>query len=124
MLNETNEAPINRQHLQQSTLTPDNAEAPKLYVGELDTTVDESDLLKVFSKLGKVSSLRISRDAITGISLGYGFIEYDAGCSGNNIDTFWIEEKERSINSCQRFSPAGRANQHKRKNGSSNVGTK
>ncbi|KAJ2960354.1 hypothetical protein NQZ79_g4344 [Umbelopsis isabellina] len=93
MLNATNEAPLNRNHLQQNTLIHTNAEARKLYVGELDTTVDESDLLKVFSKLGKVSSLRISRDAITGISLGYGFIEYDPGCSVRLVEQVNVDGK-------------------------------
>lgn len=88
MLNATNDAPLNRTHQQQNTLTYTTIEARKLYVGEIDTTVDESDLLQVFSELGEVSSLRISRDAITGISLGYGYIEYDPGCSGKKTLTF------------------------------------
>lgn len=77
-----NEAPIAAGRPFRSSSTSSETKASKLYVGELDSAVNESDLFAVFSELGKVSSLRISRDAITGISLGYGFIEYDPSQSG------------------------------------------
>lgn len=79
----TNEAPTAVGRPIRSSSTSLDPQASKAYVGELDIAVNETDLLSEFSQLGKVSSLRIARDVITGISLGYGFIEYDASRPGN-----------------------------------------
>ena len=82
MLKATHEQPIDSQSPAQGILTSHNLESTRLYVGELDLKVNESDLLAAFSELGKISSHRIARDAITGVSLGYGFIEYNASQTG------------------------------------------
>jgi len=47
----------------------------KLYVGNLDYNLDESQLQKYFEKYGEVSSVTIITDKDTGESKGYGFVE-------------------------------------------------
>ena len=47
----------------------------KLYVGNLDYNLDESQLQKYFEKYGEVSSVTIIKDKETGESKGYGFVE-------------------------------------------------
>ncbi|KAI8578803.1 hypothetical protein K450DRAFT_245598 [Umbelopsis ramanniana AG] len=73
----TNEAPIAADRPTESSCNSPSATTMKAYVGELDSNMGKSDLLPALNHLGKVSSFRISRDAITGASLGYGFVEYD-----------------------------------------------
>lgn len=51
-------------------------EDPSLYVGDLDSTVTEHDLNQIFMLHGVVASTRICRDAITGLSRGYGYVNY------------------------------------------------
>jgi RNA recognition motif-containing protein len=79
----TNEAPTAAGRPSRSSSTSSDPQVSKAYVGELDITVNEADLLSEFNQLGKVSCLRIARDVITGMSLGYGFIEYDTSRPGN-----------------------------------------
>lgn len=47
-----------------------------LYVGELNTSVNEALLFEIFASIGQVSSIRICRDAVTKKSLGYGYVNY------------------------------------------------
>ena len=47
----------------------------KLYVGNLDYNLDESQLKRYFEKYGEVSSVTIIADKETGESKGYGFVE-------------------------------------------------
>ncbi len=47
----------------------------KLYVGNLATNVQESDLDTLFSQHGKVESVKIIQDMYTKTSKGFGFIE-------------------------------------------------
>ena len=46
-----------------------------IYIGNLNYTVDEEKLRKVFEKYGEVASARIITDKETGESKGYGFVE-------------------------------------------------
>lgn len=46
-----------------------------IYIGNLNFTVDEAKLKKIFEKYGEVSSVRIIKDKETGENKGYGFIE-------------------------------------------------
>ncbi|KAI8027784.1 Polyadenylate-binding protein 8 [Camellia lanceoleosa] len=48
----------------------------KLFVGDLDTSVTESQLYDLFNKQGELLSVRIARDFDTRRSVGYGFITY------------------------------------------------
>lgn len=47
-----------------------------LYVGDLHPSVTETVLFKQFATVGQVLSVRIPRDPITRISLGYGYVNY------------------------------------------------
>ncbi|MFP4619899.1 MAG: RNA recognition motif domain-containing protein [Bacteroidales bacterium] len=46
-----------------------------IYIGNLNFTVDEDKLRRIFEKYGEVSSVKLIRDKDTGESKGYGFIE-------------------------------------------------
>lgn len=47
-----------------------------LFVARLNKKTTEEDLRMVFSKFGDVRRLRLVRDAVTGFSKGYAFVEY------------------------------------------------
>ena len=49
----------------------------KIYVGNLDYKVNESDLESLFSEFGTVSSVRIISDKYNGRSKGFGFVEME-----------------------------------------------
>ncbi|KAG2400544.1 Polyadenylate-binding protein [Vigna angularis] len=49
-----------------------------LYVGDLDETIDESQLFIIFDHVAKVVSVRICRDYATGKSLGYAYVTYSS----------------------------------------------
>ena len=50
--------------------------AVKLYVGNLDYSVTDDQLAKVFAKAGTVVSVVIISDRYSGRSKGFGFVEY------------------------------------------------
>jgi U11/U12 small nuclear ribonucleoprotein SNRNP35 len=47
-----------------------------LFVGRLNYETDESTLEKIFAKFGRLKSMRLVRDIVTGHSKGYAFVEY------------------------------------------------
>lgn len=47
----------------------------KLYVGGLDSSVDDNQLNELFSQAGKVVSARVITDRLTGQSRGFAFVE-------------------------------------------------
>jgi RNA recognition motif-containing protein len=47
----------------------------KLYVSNLDASVSEGDLQKLFSPFGEVNSVKVINDYNTGISRGFAFVE-------------------------------------------------
>jgi len=47
-----------------------------LFVARLDMGTTEDTLKREFGRFGKIKSLRLVRDVVTGISRGYAFIEY------------------------------------------------
>ena len=47
----------------------------KLYIGNLSYEVSEEDLRELFQQAGKVESLRIITDSLTGRSKGFAFVE-------------------------------------------------
>jgi RNA recognition motif-containing protein len=48
----------------------------RLYVGSVPFSVSEEDLLTIFSPFGAIASLQLQREASTGRSRGYGFVEF------------------------------------------------
>ena len=47
-----------------------------LFVGRINYKTSEEKLNEIFSKYGKIKSLRLIRDLVTGFSKGYAFVEY------------------------------------------------
>ncbi|KAJ4769794.1 Polyadenylate-binding protein [Rhynchospora pubera] len=51
-------------------------ESASLYVGELDVSVVEEQLFWVFSTIAPVASVKICRDRLSRVSLGYGYVNF------------------------------------------------
>src|SRR5262247_2125284 len=47
----------------------------RLYVGNLPYSTGEAELQEIFSRAGKVESVRVMRDAATGRARGFAFVE-------------------------------------------------
>ncbi|KAG0514903.1 hypothetical protein BDA96_10G233200 [Sorghum bicolor] len=47
-----------------------------LYVGDLAESVDETQLHAVFSQVAPLVSVRVCRDIVSGVSLGYGYVNF------------------------------------------------
>jgi splicing factor 3B subunit 4 len=58
-----------------------------IFVGNLNSTVDEKQLKDVFSQFGIVVSTKIMRDPETGKSKQYGFVSFDNFESSDNAIT-------------------------------------
>lgn len=48
-----------------------------LWVGDIENWMDENSLKQLFEKSAKVLSVKIIRDRVTNLPLGYGFVEFE-----------------------------------------------
>lgn len=55
-----------------------------LYVGDLDSSVDESKLYDLFSQVAPVVSVKICRDMTRRSSLGYAYVNFSSPIDGDN----------------------------------------
>lgn len=49
----------------------------KLYIGNLEWTINNEQLAEFFSQIGKVASANVITDRETGRSRGFGFVEFE-----------------------------------------------
>lgn len=57
---------------------PGSLAKASLFVTDLDASVTETDLYDLFGKHGQVLSVKICREICTGVSRGYGFVNYSS----------------------------------------------
>ena len=55
----------------------------KLYIGNLEWSIDSNALSEFFSQIGKVVSADVIRDRDTGRSRGFGFVEFETEKEAN-----------------------------------------
>jgi len=70
----------------------------RLYVGNLPYSASEDQLTELFSRAGKVDSVRVMRDMATGRARGFAFVEMSSD-----------EEAQRAINDLHEHQLEGRA---------------
>jgi RNA recognition motif-containing protein len=70
----------------------------RLYVGNLPYSASEDQLTELFSRAGKVDSVRVMRDMATGRARGFAFVEMSSD-----------EEAQRAINDLHEQQLEGRA---------------
>ncbi|MBI9066605.1 MAG: RNA-binding protein [Salinivirgaceae bacterium] len=56
----------------------------KIYVGNLQYSVDEEDLKEIFAEYGDVSSVKLITDKFTGKSKGFAFVEMENNEAGKS----------------------------------------
>lgn len=57
----------------------------KIYIANLDDSIDPQKLNELFSSYGSVHSSEIITDVFTGVSRGFGYVEMEAGLAQQAI---------------------------------------
>ena len=82
-----------------------------IYVGNLPQNVQEEDLNTLFSKHGKVESVKIIQDMYTKESKGFGFIEMlekeEAQKALDALNTFELKGNKLVVNEARPKKPRG-----------------
>jgi RNA recognition motif-containing protein len=82
-----------------------------IYVGNLAASVQEEDLNTLFSKHGKVESVKIIQDMYTKVSKGFGFIEMlvkeEAQKALDALNTFELKGNKLVVNEARPRKPRG-----------------
>lgn len=69
-----------------------------IYVGNIPYALREPEIAEVFSKYGKIVSIKIITDKFSGRSKGYGFVEMEND-----------EQEEQAIKECNKYEISGRS---------------
>uniref|UniRef100_A0A7N1A8G9 Polyadenylate-binding protein n=1 Tax=Kalanchoe fedtschenkoi TaxID=63787 RepID=A0A7N1A8G9_KALFE len=77
-----------------------------LYVGDLDVNVTDLQLYDLFGQVGRVASVRVCRDLSTGLSLGYGYVNFtsaeDASKAIEELNFTPLHGKTTRVTHCHR----------------------
>ncbi|MDO8550644.1 MAG: RNA-binding protein [Ignavibacteria bacterium] len=83
-----------------------------IFVGNLASDVKEEELKTLFSKHGRVSSVKIIRDMFSQTSKGFGFVEMpgkaEAQKALTELNTFELKGKRISVNEARPQKERGR----------------
>ena len=63
-------------------MATERREVVSLYVGDLEETVKEEDLLEIFNTVTSVFSVRVCRDQLLNHSLGYAYVNFTSRQDG------------------------------------------
>ena len=73
-----------------------------IFVGNLASDVNEDELKELFSKHGRVDSVKIIRDMFSRVSKGFGFIEMPGRAESEKalreLNTFELKGKKITVN--------------------------
>jgi hypothetical protein len=102
VLNERNKLPIPVRSSVSDAHTPGAPAVPpppsaSLYVGNLDKDVREDDLFQIFSVVGPICSIRVLRDHVSRVSLGYAYVNFASA-----------QDAERALETLNYYSIKGR----------------
>lgn len=89
----------------------------KLYVGNLPYSVTEEDIRELFSQVGKVASIDLIKDRMSGESKGFAFVEMDTNSeadkaikslNGSNYNGRLIKVNQAQNKQSRGRAPSGR----------------
>ncbi|KAM0933464.1 putative RNA recognition motif domain, nucleotide-binding alpha-beta plait domain superfamily [Dioscorea sansibarensis] len=70
--------PLSSPRFSSSSTCPDahSFSDASLYVGDLDLSITDGQLFDLFNRFASVASVRVCRDRLTKVSLGYGYVNF------------------------------------------------